>query len=229
MKNEAVLPSKDELEREKLAQEISLLKSQVETQSQEKKTTRYKNFQNWFSTLTVVCTVVTVGIQSCQYLDQRQKQYEVQVDQQMLELERDLSAADLGQRSRAALMLSAYELNAVPILLSHLRITNDPSPVIESLLLIEQKKRANPCKVAQLLLDGATSLFSNLPQSDITPYKNYIQAIGALGRSKKSEACAILTKLRQKINTSAMTQADALVLRNSISRSCTALTGRDCT
>jgi len=220
------LPTKDVLERRKLCAEIELLESQHKAGQD-----RSARLQIWIPAITVFCTVVTVGIQSCQYLSQQRLLHEVQIDQSLLTLAKGLSdpASKPEEREQAALLLAAYEGDAIPILLTHLRTTDDPLPVIESLRLIKDKRRVGSQKVSQKLLERAQIVFSTYsPGAGTRPYSNYVRALSELAQSESKKAVGLLIELRRKVNEAPGTEADSVLVNDEISRACQVLVRKEC-
>jgi hypothetical protein len=99
------------------------------------------------------------------FLEQRQRRFEFEVSQEMITLANQLGAQDPVERANAALLLSSFEEQAVPVLVSSLRRTDHPDlrrHLVESLRLILAKERVRhePGIVLGPLAREARSVFA---------------------------------------------------------------------
>jgi hypothetical protein len=205
---------KEHLEKQKLQAEIDEIKFRIKANKDQLESDKKKIFRMIpLSTLktmsrsipialTILTGIVAIWIQFNQYLDKKEKEYEFSLNQVMVGLVAKLNSKDLAEREDATILLSAYEKNAIPILLWNLKTTETPESTIQSLKLIGEKESLKKDKVLDQLLESAKNVFDKLKGGhniNIQSITNYIMALGELGEQNEQKTIAILTSLKGQI------------------------------
>lgn len=122
------------------------------------------------------------------YFEQREREYEFKVSQEMIALSKQLGSDHPIDRGHAALLLSSFEEHAVPILLSNLDVVDDPEltgQLIESLQIVAIKRRVqkHPENVIDPLLRQIQVLLDKECRASppsIEAMNNYLKALAAV-------------------------------------------------
>jgi hypothetical protein len=147
--------------------------------------------------VTVLGGVLAFYVQASDFLMQRERQYELQLDQQLVTLVTQLNSETELVREGAVLLLSAYEADAIPILLWSLDRFREPDAIIQSLRLIDDKPSVSTDQILDPLLASAHEVLArgldNAQVSDIRTLVNHIMALGEFGRADVPAAKEFLT------------------------------------
>ncbi len=204
---------KEKLEKKKLKAEIREIKLRVSTERnrikfEKKRGFKFANFlKNWvaiFLTFIAVGSgIVTIWIKSSTFLAQKEKEYDFKVNQEMIVLVNQLSSKEQNKREDAKLLLSNFEKDAIPILMGQLKRneTAEAAEVtIDSLRLVNEK--INSSIVIDELYDSAEKVFereSLNPDMNIKSVRNYIIALGELGKEKEKDVVKLFDYLETQI------------------------------
>lgn len=199
------MPTKEELEKDKLAAEIAELEQKVQFAAKKEKWSGFKTFTTLTLTfLSIGAGLITLIINSTQFIEQRQKIQRVELSKNMIELVNQLNEDDVYKQENAAILLSYYYLDAVPILLKNLERVEDPTATIYSLQLIEENKGIRPQQIIKPMLQSARKIFANNVIEDektIRAIRNYIRALADLGKARANEVIKLIEQLRDRITT----------------------------
>ena len=183
---------KEYLEKQKLQAEINEIEFRIKTKKDQIESDQKKIFRivplgalktlsrSIPVVLTILTGIVAIWIQFNQYLDKKEKEYEFNLNQVMVGLVAKLNSKEPREREDATILLSAYEEDAIPILLWNLKTTDTPESTIQSLKLISEKESLNADKVLDKLLESAQEIFNNLENKQSInerPIYNYIDAL----------------------------------------------------
>lgn len=141
------MADKEELEKQKLQAEIEEIKLKVKAENQrldaERKDASRANLRSWaaiiISLITIVTGGFTIGEKFYAFLSQNEQAQKVKVSKEMIELVKGLNSNNENDRTNAILLLSAFEMDAVPVLLKNLESSDNPEPLIESLERIKER------------------------------------------------------------------------------------------
>ena len=153
-------------------------------------------WSRWHKAVALLVAVVTLAAGGCglfkqaqAFLEERARRFDIQLDAKMIELSFQLDSPEPKEASSAAVLLSAYEDHAVPILVDHLRDANPKlkDDLIESLERIMGKKRIrkDPDKVLSPLLRQTSLVFreeTRDPWPSSKEMSNYLDAIERVAR-----------------------------------------------
>ena len=209
------LLTKDELERLKLQMEIE--EAFDRRGAHRKVAERRRRFWDGMAQrVALVGAIVTVLITLAggfytadEFLDQRSRRYDIELDQHMVALARQLYESPEGaQRQVAALMLSAYETAAIPLLLWNLeQAPNEAAQeaVIEALRLIEEKSRVKPDTVLTSVLTAARRVMRRelaRPADQVREETivRYIDAAAAFADADTAKALAFFEEAERMID-----------------------------
>jgi len=176
---------KEELEKQKLQAEIEEIKLKIEQGKKrldfERKDTSKEHFRSWATIIISIVTIAvggaTIGEKVNTFFSQSTQTERVKINKDMIGLVKELKSNDKDERQNAALLLSAYEKEAVPVLLKNLESSDQSESIsiIESLKLIKVKLGAKNKDVLTALMEKAEAVFrdekKNLPtiNQTITP------------------------------------------------------------
>jgi hypothetical protein len=121
----------------------------------------------------------------------------------MISLVDQLNKSDTYTKENAAILLSYYNRDAVPILLKNLERAEKPEATIYSLELIKEKPAVRSRDIVDPLLKSANKIFAtNIIQDDrtIIAFRNYIRALPSLAIEKKQEVLNLLKNTKKHIN-----------------------------
>ena len=187
---------KEELEVEKLAAEVSELKSPWHR----------------FTTGTgILAAVVALGAGAwglysavSTFLDQRARQYAFDVSAELVDLSKQLASENRIERANAALLLSAFEEQALPILVTHLRhteIDNLPTDIGYALRLVLAKENMKPDTVLGPLVEQTRMVLqeeSKRATPSIAVVVNYVTTLGTVGAaSEHAGSLEVLCEIRR--------------------------------
>lgn len=123
-----------DLEKEKLQAETDILRARLDKEfPDEKPPTRLSRLaeftRNWsafiLGSVTLFSAVFGVFVPLSQYLDERRKALEYDLNENMIGFVEDLNSDSLAISTRSVMMLSYYEVNSIPILLFFLESSKD--------------------------------------------------------------------------------------------------------
>ncbi len=216
------MAEKEDLEKQKLEAEIKEIelkmlaeKSKIEL---EKKISFRENLRGWVTLLIAIGTLITggftIGKKTYSSLTSSATQNEVKVTNEMIELVNKLSASEGAGRDYAAVILSSYGEEAVPILLKSLEWSGEnPETLIDALKLIKNRDIKKDYVLVSLLKSAKVVFERELPnlqkESEVSSSKpsgrarrkilNYVQALREVGDEEGMEVKKILIDLQDKI------------------------------
>ncbi len=216
------MAEKEDLEKQKLEAEIKEIelkmlaeKSKIEL---EKKSSFRENLRGWVTLLIAIGTLITggftIGKKTYSSLTSSATQNEVKVTNEMIELVNKLSASEGAGRDYAAVILSSYGEEAVPILLKSLEWSGEnPETLIDALKLIKNRDIKKDYVLVSLLKSAKVVFERELPnlqkESEVSSSKpsgrarrkilNYVQALREVGDEEGMEVKKILIDLQDKI------------------------------
>jgi len=229
--------ARDALEEQKLEAEIRLIEVQIEAERDklrhEQSARRRTDWRGWIpillSAVTVFVTGATVGIEFKQFLSNRVREYDVKLNEHMIELAQKLADPNTTtlQSNTDAVLLSAFEQDALPLLFAHLRAATAESqePILHALELIQRKQTVKPGTVTRALLAEARPMFARYA-ADVQGTANYVTALGRLASDDEKGALGLLAELQQQVHRDG--GAPAGILRPMVEQACRQLTGKDC-
>lgn len=215
------MADREELEKQKLQAEIDLLRAQLdiekgkkdkEEKSKESKiTAAEKRLKNW---LPLILTIIALGgglwgglfEPISNFIRERQRDYEVNWNEKMIGFVDNLSNDDQSKVNYAIIMLSAYELDALPILLLTLEQTkttdNEADLIRRALKDIYDKPSLDKEKFNEEILKSASRFFDIGKGKKIDDMKNkvdglinYIAILGEFGADNKTEISSFFVEL----------------------------------
>lgn len=204
-----IMAEKEELEKKKLQAEIDEIELRIESDQgkidSERKNALKDNIRRWTALvmgfITIISGIVAIWINSSTFLAQKKKEYEFNINREMIILVQQLSSGKKYERDNAAILLSAFEKDAVPILLNNLDRRDSPEATIESLKLISEKEGVTN-EVLDPLIKRAEEVFDReYRKSDVeyTSIINYVKALEKLGKEKENDVLELLNEVRKKI------------------------------
>jgi len=205
------MADREELEEQKLQAEIDLLRLQLEIEKgkkdkeeknkESKIEAAEKRIKNW---LPLILTIVAIGAglwglfePISNFVRERQRAYEVDWNEKMIGFVNDLSSEDQSKVNTAIMMLSAYELDALPFLLFKLEETRYTSTtevdlIQRALRIIHDKTSLDKDKFNALILKSAHQFFEsgkgkkmNDMENKVDGLINYITILGNFGADNK--------------------------------------------
>lgn len=194
----------EQLQRDKLRAEIEQLKVSTDAQRQQIDTVPKRLSDGVLSsTLTFVAIFTGIGtfyFQSDAFLTQKNKEYEFRVTQEIITLVKQLNSENENEQMDAALLLSNFEDDAIPILLENLERTSHPDSTIESLKLVKRKlsRKNEEHALFDSLLSHAEETFLeriNNPNADIQAVLSYVDCLGQLGAERMQQVLDLLVNL----------------------------------
>lgn len=219
----------DDLEKEKLKAEIREIKLRVATERNRINVEKKRGFKfikflrNWAAVIIAFITIITgsltIGTKIYTFLKEKEIAQDVKVGKQMRELVDDLGSKDKN-REYTAILLSAYEERAIPILLMSLR-TGSPESITEALRLIKEKVK--PKVVIDPLIESTKRAFSQEHRKNDTKYqtsiKNHLYALGELGKEKEGDIVVLLENLEERIEEdSELTGGNKTIIKKDITK-----------
>lgn len=218
------------LEIEKLAAEVKQIEAQLRP-----KQDRAAKLKQYIGVLVVIVTLFAGGwglyTGASTFLDQRERQYEFNVSKELIELSRQLASEDRIMSANAAILLSAFEVHAVPILVENLSVTDNESfhaNIRDSLALIMKKKRIveDPDLVLLPVTDEMEFVFeeqARRPGPSLDVILNYVQTLAVLAKGSEHNVildviCRMQKKVKEQSTTLDKGQTSTLLkaLRKSI-------------
>lgn len=182
------------LEIKKLAAEVKQIEARL--RSERDRAAKLKQY------LGILIAIVTLGAGgwglytgASTFLDQRERQYEVTVSKELIELSRQLASEDRIVRANAAILLSAFEVHAIPILVENLSVTDKAGlhdDIRNSLALIMKKKRLaeTPDLVLIPLKDQMVFVFEEQArrlEPSLEVILNYVETLAVLANDSEHE------------------------------------------
>lgn len=158
--------SKEELEKEKLRAEIAELEQKTRLAGEGHRRERRKQLSVLgVAVVTITSGLIGAGITASTFLDQRQRAYDLTLTKEIIQLSESLAHESETRRTTAALLLSAYEQDAVPLLLMRLesaRSEAEVEAIVRSLQQITTKEKVDP--LADVVMPLRAGLASSLAQ-----------------------------------------------------------------
>lgn len=210
------MADREELEKEKLQVEINLLTAQLEIEKKKESKwaawgKRIKNF------LPLILTIVAIvgGLWKLyepisNFVRERQRAYEVNWNAKMIEFVNDLSSKDQFKENSAIIMLSAYEFDALPILLLKLEQTNSTGHEVnlirKALMDIYGKTSLDKDKFNERILNSARWFFDigkeksgDEMEIQVEGLLNYIAILGDFRADNETEIASFFDKIKTDI------------------------------
>lgn len=186
------MSNEEKLEHQKLRAEIDDIKQKIKVNAfnleaekfrldaekerhvSEKKLFSKSNLGGWaailISFLTIALSVFTLGRNINDFFFQKGQAVKINIDREMIELVNDMAGTDENKSKNGILLLSAYGLQAVPVLLENLARPDKTETIISSLKSIKDKKEINKSEFSKLIRNKANEVFydqvKNLKASD---------------------------------------------------------------
>jgi hypothetical protein len=204
------MADREELEKKKLQVEVDEIEQRIESERKrieaENKSTTWERAKILatigLTFISITIGIVTIWTKSATFLEQREKEQGFRLNKEMLDLVDQLNADKDYEQENAAILLSYFKKDAIPILLMNLRRTNRPEATIDSLKLIKGNKKVKPNEVLDPLIKSAKKVFSSKDvKSDkaIIAFRNYIMALGDLGKEKEKDVTGLLENLKKQV------------------------------
>lgn len=199
---------KEELEKTKLQCEINEIEQRIKSESKKAKWEMPKAVATITLTfISVAIGITTIWTKSATFLEQRGKEQSINLSRQMIDLVNQLNSEDSvkqenAKQENAAILLSYYKKDAIPILLRNLQRAENPDATIESLKLIKEDTDLSPQDVINSLKKSAKKVFATNKETEektVRAFKNYITALGELGTERKNEVINLLQNLKNRI------------------------------
>ena len=197
--------------------------------------------KDWVATLKrkfgVIAVILTVGVGGWglytgiwTFLDQRERQYEFNVSKELIELSRQLASDDRIERANAAILLSAFEVDAIPILVENLSVTDKEglhTDIRKSLALIMKKNnvRKKPGRVLQPLARQMEAVFDEQvrqPRPSVNAILNYVQTLKVLAQgSQHKTSLAATCRIQKRLDegSTSLIGTDAVALGKALKNS----------
>lgn len=185
--------NKKELEKQKIEAEIKEIEFKILTG---KKAKLSEFLKNWTTIGIAAISIITGFYTLWENLSQRKKEYDFKLNKEIITLSEQLNSKDKYIRENAAILLSAYEKDAVPLLLKSLERFEKPESIIYSLKLIKEKEETkvilNPLiEIAKEIFEREYSFLRSEEESASDSNKkaqiaiaNYIETLGELCKGK---------------------------------------------
>ena len=145
--------------------------------------------------------------QRTQEIEQAERAYDFNVNKEIIQLSQQLASDKAVERINAALLLSAFEQDAIPILVANLRVINKgdlPYHLVNAIEMIlkkdKLKERARP--ILGYIAREAEAFVDSQYKSggyDVRAIVNYIHALGQLGARAPGEVGPALDRISRKI------------------------------
>ncbi|HEV3048699.1 MAG TPA: hypothetical protein VGX50_00220 [Longimicrobium sp.] len=197
------LTQKDQLELQKLQCEIKELQSRLDERPGEMRRQIVQHVATIAAVLiTAVGTVVTVN----EFLDHQARQYEMVIDREILDLVDKIRSDSAREREIGTLLISAYETNAIPVLLWELKYTSEEeaAAVVDALRRVEAKRRVELDDVWKPLMkatrDVVAAEVNAAPATNAVPIVNHLKALAAFGDRRSRPLKAYLRELRTEVD-----------------------------
>jgi hypothetical protein len=210
--------SKEVLEREKLQAEIDELRVKL-------------RWGPWMTVPAVGIALITLwsGVSSLQQsIDDKSKEFQVRLDQQVVELVSRLESDTTGSQT-VVLLLATYGRDAVPPLLWNLQRARRPDAIIQTLRLIKEKPGSDPADVLRpLFRTTRETILRELNRSsdakDVRAIGNCLTAVGQLGTDDKAAALRLIKDLQASLTRATkLSQDDRVSIEESLASASRAL------
>lgn len=207
---QAVLPpdrqvpsDKDELERDKLRLEIDELESRLTDRAQEK---RRQSIQQFVTVAALLITAVGMVVTVREFLDRQARQYEMVIDREILDLVEQIRSDSAQEREIGTLLISAFEANAIPVLIWELKYASEEegAVVVDALRRVEAKRRVELDEVWEPLMEATRAVVAEEmgagPNADAVPIVNHLKALSAFADSRPRPLTRYLRELRTEVD-----------------------------
>ena len=202
--------NKGDLEKQKLQIEIEEIKLKIESERNKIESEKNKGFRenlrSWATAilafLAVGSGIVTLWIQSETFLRQKEREQNFVLNKEMITLVDQLNENDIRKQENAAILLSFFKKDAIPILLMNLERSQNPKATIESLKLIKENREKKPQEVLDPLIKSARKIFSAseiADDKDLLAFSNFVEALGELGKEKEKDVEELLNNLMRQV------------------------------
>lgn len=224
------------LEDERLKSEIEFFKALTDSikNPEKPKTSITKNKGISLAIISSLITVLAGGfalyLKVDDFLEQRMKAYSVTYTNQMINFVDKLKEKESWESDQAILLLSSYEMDAIPILLFNLEYepSNRKEVYLRSLKMIREKKTVNKEKFIDKIIESSEDYllskfgkaFSNQEEQNQKEYalRNYIFILGELSGGFEKRVKMHLQWMKKKIIQDAIPEADSKRLILTIDR-----------
>lgn len=196
------LPTKDELDRQKIQVEVEAIHGQ--------------SMPRWLHIVKTVSIVlgsfVAAGLSIWQlferidsYQDQLGRDLEFKIDKEIITLAKQFRTGTQGEQVNAALLLSTYEKHAAPLLIASLRtsrVKELTNQIVNSLHIIAEKE--GPSEFYPKILNAIRNDFDDFMEFIVDEKRkyndqtipNYVFAVGSLARNVKGVGTNLLEHMR---------------------------------
>jgi len=194
---------KGELEKQKLQVEIKEIELKIESEIKSTKRQRVKNLTTIILTYTSIAIgIITIWTKSETFLRQKEREQNFVLNKEMITLVDQLNENDIRKQENAAILLSFFKKDAIPILLMNLERSQNPKATIESLKLIKENREKKPQEVLDPLIKSARKIFSAseiADDKDLLAFSNFVEALGELGKEKEKDVEELLNNLMRQV------------------------------
>jgi len=209
------LPTKLTLEKRKLNEEVK----EIEERNRVTHRTLLQNeIRSWTTLvggmLTGIGAIVTLVFQGGNYLDQRKSENQFQVNSEIIKLVNQLNDPRPESQQNAAILLSFFGEQPVPILISQLdipegRANNYPKPITiqKSLELIIHRDSTNQSMINSIvnqLIDQSKSAYGRAlrDEKNLSALDNYLETLLLLKHVRPKQIQPVLDKMKEGIEKS---------------------------
>lgn len=209
------LPTKRTLEKRKLTEEVK----EIEERNRVTHRTLLQNeIRSWTTLLGGMLTglgaIATLIIQGGNYLDQRKSENQFQVNSEIIKLVNQLNDPHPESQQNAAIMLSFFGEQPVPILISQLDIPEGraeryPKPITiqKSLELIIHRDSTNQSMINSIinqLIDQSKNVFRRAlrDQKNFSAVDNYLETLLLLKHVRPKQIQAVLDRMKEDLEKS---------------------------
>ncbi len=178
--------------------------------------------------ITVLVTAFGLFNSVNKYLEQRNKAYSVTYTNQMIDFLDDLKIGENEESDKAILLLSSYELDAVPILLFYLEneSSNRKEIYLRSLKIISRKESVDKAELLKIVIDSSKEFLlskfgkaysdEKIQKQKIYALRNYIFVLSELSSFDKKKIKNQLNWMLQKIEQDHLPDNDKKLLMKKI-------------
>jgi len=211
---------KEELEKRKLQIEVEEIEQRIESEGKriegENKSAKWEHARILatigLTSISIIIGIVTIWTKSATFLEQREKEQGFRLNKEMLTLVDQLNADKDYEQENAAILLSYFKKDAIPILLMNLARTKRPEATIDSLKLIKENKKVKPREILEPLIKSAKKVFSIKDAKNdkaFTAIRNFTMALGELGKEKEEDITQLLNFLKRQFEDKRLVTTDA--------------------
>ena len=197
------MSEKEELEKKKIEVEIEEIIQNLEAKNKNAKWDKVKVVTTLALTfVSIIIGLVTILTSSATFLEQQRKNNDFELNKEMIQLVAKLNHADPYEQESAAILLSYFNEEAIPILLMNLKRTQNPEYTIQSLKLIDDNENIKEGSVLAALINEAENVFNStniLDKEQLIKFENYVKALSDLGKLQPQKITNMLDTVKVKI------------------------------